>query len=177
MFVFLWVPFLQESKPGTGGRTHALPLGYIFSCFMTSMTLGSILYTSIISLSRLDSSASSSDAGPSASPSESAPPEIDSHHPTTDNHNNHRSAGVSSRSSRNTRPHSVHERVIALHAKLSAAVCAASALAFLVSVADAREHVRFWAFCAFEACAGIYYPVQGMLRGRLITDEHRATVC
>ena len=55
---------------------------------------------------------------------------------------------------------------------------AAAALAFAVSLAcKENEHVRFWAFCAFGACVGMYYPVQGMLRGRLISDEHRATVC
>ncbi|EJF56799.1 hypothetical protein DICSQDRAFT_140930 [Dichomitus squalens LYAD-421 SS1] len=176
LFVFLWVPFLQGSKPSTGTRTHALPLGYIFSCFMISMTLGSIIYTSIISLSRLDSSASFNDAGPSASLSDSVAPESEVHHPTTDNHNDDRSSATSARRSRSDSSHSAHDRTITLHAKLSSAVCAASALALLVSVVDVREHERFWAFCTFEACAGIYYPVQGMLRGRLISDEHRATM-
>ena len=35
---------------------------------------------------------------------------------------------------------------------------------------------RCVAFCVFEACVGMYYPVQGMLRSVLILDEHRATV-
>jgi len=65
---------------------------------------------------------------------------------------------------------------LTLHAKLSSLVCATSALALAVSVRSTDEHVRFWAFCVFEACVGLYYPVQGMLRGSLISNEHRATL-
>ena len=69
------------------------------------------------------------------------------------------------------------EEPLVLHAKLSSLVCAASALAFAVTITCRHdEHARFWAFCAFEACVGMYYPVQGMLRGSLISNEHRATV-
>ncbi len=148
LFVFLWVPFLQEATPQTPG---SLPLGYIFSSFMVSMTLGSVIYTSIVSLSRLDGSA------PHAQTSDSS----------------------TSESASSDTPHSAlpsHERAITLHAKLSSAVCVVSAAAFLLSIANEHEHPRFWAFCVFEACVGVYYPVQGMLRGRLIEDEHRATV-
>jgi MFS transporter, MFS domain-containing protein family, molybdate-anion transporter len=124
IFVFLWVPFLQEaSVPST-----QLPLGYIFSSFMVSMMLGSILYTAIITYSL----------------------------PGT--------------------PTSPVDPSLTLHAKLSSLVCAVSALAFAASLKSNDEHVRFWAFCAFEACVGMYYPVQGMLRGTLIQNEHRATV-
>jgi MFS transporter, MFS domain-containing protein family, molybdate-anion transporter len=69
-----------------------------------------------------------------------------------------------------------------LHAQLSALVCAAAAVTFsaCVSVGKGKseqgEHLKFWAFCLFEACVGMYYPVQGMLRGSLIANEHRATV-
>jgi hypothetical protein len=62
------------------------------------------------------------------------------------------------------------------HAKLSSAVCALAALALAVSVSQPDERARFWAFCVFEACVGLYYPVQGMLRGALIANEHRATL-
>lgn len=65
---------------------------------------------------------------------------------------------------------------LTLHAKLSSSVCAVSALAIAASVSSSDEKVRFWAFCIFEACVGMYYPVQGMLRGTLISNEHRATV-
>ena len=152
LFVFLWVPFLQEATSDSRNRT--LPLGYIFSSFMVSMTLGSLLYTSIISLSRLDA--------PQAQPD----PSNSSYSSTSTD------APTPARSS----PSSSHERAINLHAKLSAAVCVISALAFALSVTSRHEHMRFWAFCAFEACVGVYYPVQGMLRGRLVEDEHRATV-
>lgn len=120
LFVFLWVPSLQESAPPFA---PPLPLGYIFSCFMVSMMLGSLLYTAI-----------SAHSLPTA------------------------------------------ESTLTLHAKLSSLVCAVSALALGVSVRSRDEHTRFWAFCAFEACVGMYYPVQGMLRGNLISNEHRATL-
>jgi hypothetical protein len=73
-------------------------------------------------------------------------------------------------------PTAPQDSSLALHAKLSSLVCAVSALALAVSVQSNGEQVRFWAFCAFEACVGMYYPVQGMLRGSLISNEHRATV-
>ncbi|KAL4072411.1 hypothetical protein V8B97DRAFT_1958944 [Scleroderma yunnanense] len=45
LFMFLWVPSLQEASP-TFPAIH-LPLGYIFASFMISMMLGSFLYTAI----------------------------------------------------------------------------------------------------------------------------------
>lgn len=129
LFVFLWVPSLQESA----GSLAPLPLGYIFSCFMVAMMLGSLLYTSVTALY--------------------------------------------ARNARNADGGGGSEEPLVLHAKLSSLVCAASALAFAVTIACRHdEHVRFWAFCAFEACVGMYYPVQGMLRGSLISNEHRATL-
>lgn len=128
LFVFNWVPALQEAaRPDT-----VLPLGYIFSAFMVSMMIGSLLYTSLVSLF------SRGEHDPLDAPASDAP--------------------------------------LTLHAKLSSLVCAVSAVAFAVSVESTDERVRFWAFCTFEACVGMYYPIQGMLRGSLISNEHRATV-
>lgn len=132
LFVFNWVPALQESA----GSQNVLPLGYIFSAFMVSMMIGSLLYTSVVSICAL--------FDPTA------------YEVTT--------AG------------SGGDGPLALHAKLSSLVCAISALTFAVSIESRDEHVRFWAFCTFEACVGAYYPVQGMLRGTLISNEHRATL-
>jgi hypothetical protein len=114
LFVFLWVPALQEHS-----LLGLLPLGYIFS-FMLSMMLGSVLYTYLVAISP--------------------------------------------------------ESSLMTHAKLSSAVCALAALALAVSVSQPDARARFWAFCVFEACVGLYYPVQGMLRGALIANEHRATL-
>jgi MFS transporter, MFS domain-containing protein family, molybdate-anion transporter len=75
-----------------------------------------------------------------------------------------------------TTPERSGDSSLTVHAKLSGLVCAISALSFAVSVRFPSEHVRFAAFCVFEACVGMYYPVQGMLRGTLIPNEHRATV-
>ncbi|KAI6006157.1 hypothetical protein EDC04DRAFT_989919 [Pisolithus marmoratus] len=122
LFVFLWVPSLQEAS-----RTFPaipLPLGYIFSSFMVSMMLGSLLYTVICAWA----------------------------------------------------PGSANDSSLTIHAKLSSVVCAVSGLALAASVHSREESTRFWAFCAFEACVGAYYPVQGMLRGTLIANEHRATL-
>jgi hypothetical protein len=126
LFVFVWVPSLQEASPSF--PTVALPLGYIFSSFMVCMMLGSLLYTAITSYL--------------------PPPPLGSH----------------------------NESSLTLHAKLSSLVCAVSAFTLALSTRSESEQVRFWAFCAFEACVGMYYPVQGMLRGTLISNEHRATV-
>jgi hypothetical protein len=123
LFVFIWVPTLQEAA-----HTATLPLGIIFSAFMLSMMIGSLLYTAIVS-------------NPPAS-----------------------------------RPGQQGDSSLTLHAKLSSLVCATSALALAASVSSPSEYVRFGAFCVFEACVGMYYPVQGMLRGALISDAHRATV-
>ncbi|KAF7316194.1 hypothetical protein MIND_00137600 [Mycena indigotica] len=115
LFVFLWVPSLQEFSTLT-----LLPLGYIFSAFMLSMMLGSLFYTLL--------STSSS------------------------------------------------EGTLITHAKLSSSVCALAGLSLALSVSQQDERTRFWAFCLFEACVGMYYPVQGMLRGTLIANEQRATL-
>lgn len=123
LFVFLWVPALQEVSISFPASNP--PLGYIFSSFMISMMLGSLFYTAIVSYSQSSKTPSSS---------------------------------------------------LTLHAKLSSLVCAISALALAASVTSQDYRVRFWAFCLFEACVGMHYPVQGTLRGMLISNEHRATV-
>ncbi|KAI0760602.1 hypothetical protein C8Q74DRAFT_1208199 [Fomes fomentarius] len=134
LFIFVWVPLLQEAA----SAPEDLPLGYIFSSFMLYMHLGALLYSSIISLSPLDT-----------------------HHEIE--------GDIPSPSSQIL--------TLSIHAKISAGILAASALTFLAAVGREDEHMRFWTFCAFEICAfGIYYPVQGMLRGRLVSNEHRATV-
>ena len=123
LFVFVWVPTLQEAA-----STATLPLGIIFSAFMLSMMIGSLLYTAIVS---------------------NPPP---------------------------TRPGQQVDSSLTVHAKLSSLVCATGALALAASVSLSSEYIRFGAFCVFEACVGMYYLVQGMLRGTLISDGHRATV-
>jgi len=130
LFVFLWVPSLQESHPPS---STPLPLGYIFSSFMISMMLGSLLYTAIVSSSQQKTLNRAGGGG----------------------------GGDSS---------------LTLHAKLSSIICVLSGSALALSVASTDERTRFYAFCLFEACVGMYYPVQGTLRGTLISNEHRATV-
>lgn len=123
LFVFLWVPSMQSAFPPSSPQSP-LPLGIIFSCFMFSMMIGSLIYTTVAS------------------------------------HSNPRTTDASP----------------VLHAKLSSLVCLAGGIALAVSVKADQAHTRFWSFCAFEACVGMYYPVQGMLRGSMIADDHRATV-
>lgn len=141
LFVFLWVPSLQDA----GG--FVLPLGYIFSAFMISMMLGSIVYTTIATTAKV------------SSPDTSLP---------TNGHANGQSA---------SRPEDLDSLVV-LHAKLAALVCGVAALLFAYSATGSTMSAekRFWAFCAFEACVGMYYPTMGMLRGTLVPNEVRATV-
>jgi fucose permease len=117
LFVFLWVPSLQELTP-----PDELPLGLVFSAFMVSMMLGSLLYKCLVSYSSRD------------------------------------------------------ESVLVLHAKLSSLTLLVAALAQAVNNITRDSRWRFWAFCLFEGCVGVYYPVQGMLRGTMIQNDHRATV-
>ena len=148
LFVFIWVPTLQESSLSPS----SLPLGYIFSAFMVSMMLGSLLYTYIT---------------------------VHWYPPSTSTglQKHARSASVGSLSLS-----SQADSSLLLHAQLSSLVCAASAVTFAACVRVGKgkgkegEHLKFWAFCLFEACVGMYYPVQGMLRGSFISNEHRATV-
>jgi MFS transporter, MFS domain-containing protein family, molybdate-anion transporter len=128
LFVFLWVPSLQESHESLS--SIPLPLGYIFSLFMISMMLGSLFYTAIVSYSQ-QRSISRGGGGDSS---------------------------------------------LTLHAKLSSIICAVSGSALVLTVASKDEQTQFHAFCLFKACVGMYYPVQGTLRGALISNEHRATV-
>lgn len=136
LFVFAWVPALQEVTPtSTPNQPVApLPLGYIFSAFMVSMMLGSVFYSAV----------SASSSSTPTSPSQSK-------------------LGLG-------------DSTLTLHAKLSSLVCTAGALALAASVSTSDVRVRFWAFCLFEACVGVYYPVQGMLRSSLVSNDHRATV-
>jgi MFS transporter, MFS domain-containing protein family, molybdate-anion transporter len=68
-----------------------------------------------------------------------------------------------------------NESSLSVHAKLSSLLLVVAAFALAVG-SSGGEHRTFWAFCLFEACVGVYYPVQGMLRSQLIANEHRATV-
>ncbi|TFK73430.1 DUF791-domain-containing protein [Pluteus cervinus] len=126
LFVFVWVPALQEISDSTMN----LPLGYIFSSFMLCMMLGSLLYTAIVSW-------------------------------------------VSSSKSKTKQS---KDTSLVLHAKLSSLVVAFAGLTLALSVKSSTERERFWAFCLFEASVGMYYPVQGMLRGLVVNEEYRATL-
>jgi hypothetical protein len=63
-----------------------------------------------------------------------------------------------------------------LHIKLAALVCATSAFLFAAASSSGDPAHRFWAFCLFEAAVGMYYPVMGVLRSKLVPDDVRATV-
>lgn len=53
---------------------------------------------------------------------------------------------------------------------------AVAALCFLTPTHIRDEAVTLWCFCLFELCCGIYYPLMGELKGRLIEDGVRASV-
>ena len=71
---------------------------------------------------------------------------------------------------------STKDGLVKRHASLGVATCAAAALALVTSAMSMSLSVRFWAFCAFEATVGMYFPIMGTLRGTLVPDEARASV-
>jgi len=144
LFVFLWVPSLQEA----GGPE--LPLGYIFSAFMISMMLGSIIYTTISSTASTTSS--------SALPTNGRTNEGLTNRPSSD------STLV------------LHAKLASLICACASLALAYTASFQPSSTGTDVVSRKFWAFCVFEACVGAYYPVMGMLRGALVPNEVRATV-
>lgn len=144
LFVFLWVPSLQEA----GGSE--LPLGYIFSSFMISMMLGSIVYTTISSTATITS--------PSNLPTDGRTDGSSTNKPSAD------SILV------------LHAKLASLICACAALSLAYTASFQPNSTGIAVASRKFWAFCLFEACVGAYYPVMGMLRGAFVPNEVRATV-
>lgn len=69
-----------------------------------------------------------------------------------------------------------NESSVRRHATLAIVTCLVAALALVTSASSTNLPIRFWAFCAFEATVGMYFPILGTLRGSLIPDEARATV-
>lgn len=53
---------------------------------------------------------------------------------------------------------------------------AGACLALLLTVLLKIEHICFWAFCAFEACVGIYYPSMAAQRAVIVDDGIRAKI-
>ncbi|TXC04898.1 hypothetical protein FocTR4_00002170 [Fusarium oxysporum f. sp. cubense] len=51
-----------------------------------------------------------------------------------------------------------------------------SASALLLTILLRDELSRFWAFCLFEICVGLYYPSMAYLRDRLLEEERRGRV-
>lgn len=51
-----------------------------------------------------------------------------------------------------------------------------SATSLLVTVLVEAEWCRFWAFCVFEFCLGMYFPSMAYLKGRLVSNEQRGKI-
>ncbi|KFA60243.1 hypothetical protein S40285_08076 [Stachybotrys chlorohalonatus IBT 40285] len=51
-----------------------------------------------------------------------------------------------------------------------------AAAALLLTIITQVEAYRFWAFCVFEFCLGMYFPSIGYLKGRLVREEQRGKV-
>ncbi|KAH9879791.1 hypothetical protein J1614_001815 [Plenodomus biglobosus] len=47
---------------------------------------------------------------------------------------------------------------------------------FFVPAYFRDERITLWCFCIFELCCGVYYPVMGSLKGKLIDDGARASI-
>lgn len=53
---------------------------------------------------------------------------------------------------------------------------AVSAASHLVVVMTADVVIRFFAFLAFEACVGLYFPMIGTLKGDIVPEDMRSTI-
>lgn len=63
------------------------------------------------------------------------------------------------------------------HGTLLSALLAVSTVTFYTLYSAPRtEQTAFWLFCAFEACVGVYWPVVGLLKGKVVDDAVRAQV-
>lgn len=51
-----------------------------------------------------------------------------------------------------------------------------SALSHLTIVMSANVTMRFFAFLAFEACVGLYFPLIGTLKGEIVPEDMRSTI-
>ncbi|KAF2008956.1 major facilitator superfamily domain-containing protein 5 [Aaosphaeria arxii CBS 175.79] len=60
--------------------------------------------------------------------------------------------------------------------RLLIATLLVASLCFLLPTRIRCESVTLWCFCMFEVCCGIYYPLMGYLRGKLVDDGARASV-
>lgn len=66
--------------------------------------------------------------------------------------------------------------IVVSHSQLIIWVFAVGAGALFVTVYVKDEYITFYAFCVFEACLGIYFPVMGTLKGMVVEDGQRASV-
>jgi len=53
---------------------------------------------------------------------------------------------------------------------------ASASTCLLLTVWAAGESPRFWAFCVFEFCLGVYFPAMAYLKGMVVSDAQRAKV-
>lgn len=60
--------------------------------------------------------------------------------------------------------------------KMLIGILALSSACFLIPGHFRDERLTLWCFCVFELCCGIYYPVMGSLKSKLIEDGSRASI-
>ncbi|KAK2461151.1 hypothetical protein APHAL10511_006678 [Amanita phalloides] len=174
IFVFVWVPSLQEISTSPS----PLPLGYIFSSFMVSMMLGSLLYT-FITNRFLPSPASVKLVTAPSTPAVELPFPPNSYFPLPQANSLSRPGIMPVRVPNPELPLPIPSPrllPLVLYTRLSSLICLVGGISLGASVLFSSVYSRCWSFCVFEACVGMYYPVQGMLRSILIPDEHRATM-
>ncbi|KAF8348505.1 hypothetical protein F5887DRAFT_588509 [Amanita rubescens] len=165
IFVFNWVPSLEQVS-----GSSSLPLGYIFSSFMMSMMLGSLFYTFIVNRYLPRPAPCKSVTSPLTPTVETPflPDSYDFPLPPP--------SPIPNAQSSPSTIQPAESSSLVLYTRLSSFICFASSLSLLGSILVTNAPGRSIAFCVFEACVGMYYPVQGMLRSVLIPDEHRATI-
>jgi len=60
--------------------------------------------------------------------------------------------------------------------RILTSLLALASACFFVPAYFRDERITLWSFCIFEVCCGIYYPVMGSLKGKLIDDSARASI-
>ncbi|KAF2851207.1 DUF791-domain-containing protein [Plenodomus tracheiphilus IPT5] len=60
--------------------------------------------------------------------------------------------------------------------KILTSLLALASACFFVPAYFRDERITLWCFCIFELCCGVYYPVMGSLKGKLIDDGSRASI-
>lgn len=66
-----------------------------------------------------------------------------------------------------------HDNSILLSSQVVQLALSVSACGILLTVLTKIEVFRFWGFCLFEFCLGMYFPSMAYLKARIVKEEER----